>query len=399
MAVEIVAGEKYRNRRGEYEVLEITGEGRLKVRYVQDGSMADLDIEQQLRILTNMKIEEDSLALAAANVKPAKSTGSRSSKTTASTAKPTASRVSKTAAAKATPVSPVRNQHAGPPELKPAVPVRREFTKIEVLPLLQFIGFGHQDSPFWFIGNQEIGPSDGNVVLSERSNDPEFHKEFADAEIYKNRYRTETSYVYGSAAWQFTNYLVSSMVLPPAEQNDSSRQKYFRERFGSKDGDVLLIDATALPARSTDAEHWPYRNSVINDSPLYNTVLTDPKRFSEDQLFGQATRFKRLNELYEGLKLQKSAPKYVFCFGRLGAWRGFKEIFPLITTYSDLELRLHPDRDRTARLSLGQDDQSGTHIVMMPPFNQQGADSMTYHYLDQVASVLLTLKAKETARS
>ena len=407
MAVEIVAGNKYRNRRGEYEVLEITSEARLKVRYLQDGSVADLDLEQQLRILTNMQIEEQSQALALANAKPA------STRTTTSRTKTTATAKSASKAATARPASTRQPAPAAPHpavnarsaaisssvELRPTVPVRQEFTKTEVLLLLQFMGFGNQDGKYWFIGNQEVGPADGNTILSERNEEVEFHKEFTDAEIYKLRYRTETNYAYGSPVWQYANYLISQLVLPPEEQNDAGRQKYFEERFGASDGDVLLIDTTSLPTRSSDADQWPYRNATITDSPRYHNVLREPKLFLEDQLFGQETRYKRISELYQGLKLQKSAPSYIFCFGRLAAWRGYKEIFPQLHTYNDLELHLYSDKERTTRLSIAQDPESGTHIVLLPPLSPQGSEGMTYHYLDQVASILLTLKMKETKAS
>ena len=393
MAIEIIAGETYRNRRGEYQVLEVSHDGRLKVRYVQDGTLAELDMIQQLRILTNMETEAYVQAQVIANAKPVpppRSTSAKTSRATPVAKSPRATATKTPADRRAT--TPVRAQNvlAALPQLKPTVPVRQEFSKQEVLLLLKFIGYGNPAASYWFIGNQEIGPRDGATILSERSEEVEFHKEFTDAAIYKNRYRNETTYPYGSPAWQFASHLLSRLVASDQDQSDEGRQRYFQEQFGATEGDVLLIDAISLPAASFDAAHWPYQNVSITDSPRYNDVLRDPKLFAEDQLFGQATRYKRLSELYDGLKIQKKAPDFVFCFGRPTTWRGYKEIFPNVSTYNDVELKLSSDRDRTARLSLGQDEESGTRIVLLPPLNPQ--DGMTYYYLDQLASVLQTLK-------
>ena len=394
MTVEIVVGQQYRNRRGEYEVLEVTDDGRLKVRYLQDGALADLDVIQQLRILTNMETEAYVQAQAIANAKlkpaPRATAAAKSSRSTTAAASPKETSRPTPASRVAAPVNRWQTLAPTLTPLKPLVPVRHEFTKLEVLSLLKFIGFGRQDARFWFIGNQDIGPSEGAVVLSERTEEVEFHKEYTDATIYKDRYRTETTYPYGSPAWQYINYLVSRLVTPASEQTDEGRQAYFRDHFGATEGDVLLVDTTSLPARQVDAENWPYRDITITDSPRYNSTLRDPKLFLEDPLLGQETRYKRLNELYEGLKAQQKAPRCVFCFGRVSAWRGYKEIFPNVHNYNDLELRLSPDRDRTARLSLGQDDTNGSRILLLPPLNPQ--DGMTYHYLDQLVGVLLSLK-------
>src|SRR5215217_6452798 len=70
MTVEFMAGERYRNRRGEYEVLELSNNGKLRVRYVDDGVQAELDQTQQARIIRNLMEEKTAEAQRAAMVRP-----------------------------------------------------------------------------------------------------------------------------------------------------------------------------------------------------------------------------------------------------------------------------------------------------------------------------------------
>jgi hypothetical protein len=385
MGVEFVVGEKYRNRRGEYEVLEITGDGRLKVRYLQDGVLADLDKEQQARIIDNIQIEVAAQSLLTKDERPA-ATSTRSTVTsTRQTRSPSPERKKASSAP-----APRRSNHEAlaPVELKPLVPVRKTFTKPEVLRLLQHIGFGNPDGAFWFIGNSELAASDGNATLSERLALTEFQREFIDAAIYKRRFLTDGGSFYGASSWQYANYIATRVQLPVAEQTEDARRNYFTNRFGALDGDVLLTDILSLPARSTSSAQWPYRETTITDSPLYHTVLRDPQRFLDDQLTGRDARVKRLSELYAGLKVQKTAPRFVFCYGRSN-WRYYKEIFPQVQVYTEMELSPHLDNKRTTRSAIGRDEDNGTLIILLPVLTPQ--EGVTYHYLDQLISLLQRL--------
>jgi len=53
-------GERYRNRKGEYEVLQIQGEN-MKVRYETDGLESVLNMNLQKRIIENMSMEKKSV--------------------------------------------------------------------------------------------------------------------------------------------------------------------------------------------------------------------------------------------------------------------------------------------------------------------------------------------------
>src|SRR5690349_14483277 len=97
MSIEFVVGQKYCNRRGEYELLEITPENRLKVRYLADGVIADLDREQQERIISNIQVEltmqaqakpSKAAASAAAKAKPAAPTKATAALPTATVPRP-----------------------------------------------------------------------------------------------------------------------------------------------------------------------------------------------------------------------------------------------------------------------------------------------------------------------
>jgi len=55
--IDFKMGESYRNRLGQYEVLEIKGH-RMRVRYEADGNVSTLTIEDQKRILSNILREE-----------------------------------------------------------------------------------------------------------------------------------------------------------------------------------------------------------------------------------------------------------------------------------------------------------------------------------------------------
>ena len=72
LEIEFVPGEKYSNRRGTYEVIELLPGGRMKVRYLDDAVVAEFDQAQQSRIITNIQIEEKVQEQQAAAVKPAK---------------------------------------------------------------------------------------------------------------------------------------------------------------------------------------------------------------------------------------------------------------------------------------------------------------------------------------
>lgn len=386
MDVEFEVGQKYRNRRGEYEVLEISHNGRLKVRYTEGGEVLELERAQQSRIINNIRLEEAYAQALAAKVTPTRSTRASTAKAARSAATGTATRPTTAASRRAAAAAP-RVVPSTTAELKPLVPVRREFTKFEVLRLLQLIGYGNADGTFWFIGSGEGGPDDGNITLSERTALPEFQKEFADAAIYKEPFQAELGTVYGNPTWQYTSYIVSRLLLPEDRQTDTARREYFINRFGALDGDVLLTDILPLPAKNfTSSEQWPYHNTTITDSPRYHSVIRDPQKFLDDELLGRPTRLKRLQELYAGLKLQQTAPKYILCHGGRSTWRFYKEIFPQVLNYTEVVLKYQPDREKVARLDFALDSDNGTLILMMPPLTSQ--EGVTYSYLDMVASLL-----------
>ncbi len=396
MGVEFVVGEKYRNRRGEYEVLEITAEGRLKIRYLTDGALAELDATQQARIIENIRLELATQAQLNNNPKTSKPPTPRPA------SKPPIPGRAATPARSTSNVSspPKRNggsrtaaegQNTG--ELRPMLARRTEFTKLEVLRLLTHIGFGNPDGGFWFIGPNDLAYTDGNATLSERNSLPEFQKEFADAAIYKHRFEAETGFFYGSPIWQYANYLVTRLKLSPEEQTEAARKEYFTHRFGALDGEALLTDIISLPTRSLQAASWPYQNSTITDSPLYDKVLREPQRFVEDQLTGRDTRITRLRELYQGLKIQKTAPRFIFGYGRTN-WRYYKEIFPKIQTYTEMELSSHPDKGRPTKAAIGRDEDNGSLIILTPLLSHQ--EGVTYFYLDQLIALLQRLTPRIT---
>ncbi len=390
MVVEFNVGEKYRNRRGEYEVLNTTADGRLRVRYTADGTEADLDREQQARIIDNMQVEQAALALEAAKVKPVKKATRVASPKVAAPPRPVSAATIPPYTGPARPRQSLPSD--GPVDLKPTTAIRTTFTKLEVLKLLQFIGFGNATGKFWFVGtNEVIAADDGNVTLSERIVTEDYQKEFADAEILKARFRTETSSAYGNPTWRNAAYLVTQLLAPQDQnQTEESRQQYFAERFGALDGEVLLTDILSLPAKSLNPAQWPYRNSTITDSPLYRDTLHDPERYLEDRLMGRQSRIDRLRELYEGLKLQKTAPQFVICSGRLSTWKYFKELFPAILNWAELELKIYSEKERTVRTALARDDENGTLVVLTPPFNP--SEGVTYFYLDQLIAFLHRMK-------
>src|SRR4051812_33090396 len=112
LEIEFVPGEKYRNRRGTYEVLELLPAGRMKVRYLDDEVVAEFDQAQQSRIIANIQLEEKVQEQQAASAKPVKAS-SRSSATAApAKAKPGSPPVKP--ASSASPASPARPAPATP---------------------------------------------------------------------------------------------------------------------------------------------------------------------------------------------------------------------------------------------------------------------------------------------
>jgi hypothetical protein len=277
-----------------------------------------------------------------------------------------------------------------PVELPSTVPIRRSFEKLEVFRLLPFIGFGNLDAKIWFIGTNDTGPEDGNITLSERIALPEFQKELADAEIFKKRYREETNSFYGNPTWRFANYLTTRLLEPDSQQTEAARREYYTTRFGTLDGDVLLTDTLPLPSRNLgNQEKWVYRNTSLTDSPYYNDVLQDAQRYQEDQFLGRPTRLKRLSELYNTLKLEEKSPKYIFCYGRAGQWKYFREIFPFLTAYTDVELKVSPDKDRQLKVAVAKDPSTGTLVMLLPGLSPE--EKITEFFLDHVVVIMKSM--------
>jgi hypothetical protein len=413
LEIEFVPGEKYRNRRGTYEVLELLPAGRMKVRYLADEVVAEFDQAQQSRIITNIQLEEKLQEQQAANAKPVRSTASPASSKSkpatpastggstrpASAAAPTSGTTNRPAAsASSRPANPVAAAASSrrttsveaPVELPPAVPIRRSFEKLEVFRLLPFIGFGNLDAKIWFIGTNDTGPEDGNITISERVALPEFQKELADAEIFKARYRAETNYFYGNPTWRYANYLTTRLLEPVEQQTETARRDYYTNRFAALDGDVLLTDTLPLPSRNlNNQEKWVYRNTALTDSPYYNDVLRDAQRYQEDQFLGRPTRLKRLSELYNTLKLEGKSPKFIFCYGRAGQWKYFREIFPFLTAYTDVELKIAPDKERQLKVAVAKDSSTGTLILLMPGLSPQ--ENVTEFFLDHVVGIMKSM--------
>lgn len=404
LEIEFIAGEKYRNRRGIYEVLELLPAGRMKVRYLADDVVAEFEQAQQSRIIANIQIEEKVLEQRAANAKPVKAP-SRSSASAPAKSKPAAP-AAKPASSLAAPVRPVSDSTAAPDrtsaaapsrkaasttetlvELPSSVPIRRSFEKLEVFRLLPFIGFGNLDAKIWFVGTNDTGPEDGNITLSERIASPEFQKELADAELLKERYRTESNYFYGNPNWRYANYLTTRLLEPAEQQTETARREYYTSRFGALDGDVLLTDILPLPSRNlANQERWVYRNTTLTDSPYYNDVLRDAQRFQEDQFLGRPTRLLRLAELYTTLKLEGKSPQFIFCYGRAGQWKYFKEVFPLLTAYTDVELKVASDKERQVKLAVARDSENGTLVILLPGLSPQ--EGVTEFFLDHVVTIM-----------
>lgn len=410
LEIEFVPGEKYRNRRGTYEVLELLPTGRMKVRYLADEVVAEFDQAQQSRIIANIQLEEKVQEQQAANAKPARpasraasnsaapakskpasATPARSASSPASTGPVSRPAASSAPTARPVPAAASSRRSTSSPEtlveLPPAVPIRRSFEKLEVFRLLPFIGFGNLDAKIWFIGTNDTGPEDGNITLSERVAMPEFQKELADTEIFKSRYRAETNYFYGNPTWRYANYLTTRLLEPPEQQTETARRDYYTNRFGALDGDVLLTDTLPLPSRNLgNQEKWVYRNTSLTDSPYYNDVLRDAQRYQEDQFLGRPTRLKRLSELYITLKLEEKSPQFIFCYSRAGQWKYFREVFPFLTAYTDVELKIAPDKERQLKIAVAKDSATGTVVVLLPGLSPQ--ENVTEFFLDHVVTIM-----------
>lgn len=398
MNIEFTPGEKYRNRRGEYELLEVSPEGRLKVRYLADGLVAELDRTQQERIIENMLVQEQlaaNAAAAAAKLTPSR-TPTRSTEVRAKPAtSPKPAAPARSSAARPAASSAVREENRV--TLRPSVPVRSDFTKLEIFRLLQFIGYGRPDGDFWFIGGGEAFMENGNALISERIANEDFLKDFVDAAVYKPRFLEEGGYFYGSPTWKAANYLVTRLILSPDEQSEESRRRYFSDKFGASEGDLLLADLISLPANvptpNLQVASWPYRNVTITDSPLYHRTLRDPQLFLEDKFTGRDTRIERLRDLYEDMKEKNNAPKYIFCHGKLSYGNLFKEIFPKVQSYTPLDVPAYADKDRPVRTAIGRDDENGTLVVLTPPLLP--GDGVTTYYLDRLIEFCLLLASRK----
>lgn len=397
LEIEFVPGEKYRNRRGAYEVLELLPAGRMRVRYLEDSATAEFDQNQQSRIIANIQLEEKVQGQQAASAKPARPVARSASPSPNAPAKTSPAASPGNIAARPVPINTVRPaprkasaQVETAVELPPAVPVRRSFEKLEVFRLLPFIGYGNLDAKIWFVGTNDTGPEDGNITLSERVAMPEFQKELADVEIFKKRYREESNYFYGNPAWRYANYLTTRLLEPDTRQTETARRSYYTDRFGSLDGEVLLTDTLPLPSRNLNSqEKWVYRNTALIDSPYYNDVLRDAQRFQEDLFLGRPTRLKRLSELYNTLKLEEKSPKYIFCYGRAGQWKYFREIFPFLTAFTDVELKVAPDKDRQLKVAVAKDSATGTLVMLLPGLSPQ--EGVTEFFLDHVVVIIKSM--------
>jgi hypothetical protein len=410
MTIEFTPGEKYQNRRGQYELIEITAEGRLKVRYLSDGLVAELDRAAQERIILNMQTEAE---VAAANAAKLAASAPAPRATATATPKAAAIRPASVPRSVATPKAAPAPRRVAEPKpaapvrsrdreeyrvtLKVGVPVRSQFSKLEIFRLLQFIGLGKSSGDFWFIGSGEAFFDEGKTVLSELVANEDFMSDYADAALYKTRFLEEGGHFYGSNAWQAANYLVTRMKLPADEQTEEARRRYFTESFGAREGDVLWASVNSLPTNaqtpSITPSQWIYSNISVTDSPLYDRTLRDPQMFMNDNYTGRETRVERLRDLYADMKQKQTAPQYVFCHGKLSYWNVYKDIFPFVQTYTEMELQAYTDRDKPVRTAIGRDPDNGTLIILLPPLLP--SEGVTIHYLDQVIQLCAALSGKK----
>jgi hypothetical protein len=403
MTIEFMPGEKYQNRRGQYELIEITAEGRLKVRYLSDGLVAELDRAAQERIILNMQTEAEvaaaNAAKQAASTPVPRATATATPKTASIRPASVPRSVTPRRVAEPKPPAPARNRDREEYRvtLKAGVPVRSEFSKLEIFRLLQFIGLGKPSGDFWFIGSGEAFFDEGKVALSELVANEDFMSDYADAELYKTRFLEQGGQFYGSTVWQAANYLVTRMKLAADEQTEEARRRYFSESFGAREGDVLWASVNSLPTNAPTPgitpSQWLYSSISVTDSPLYDRTLRDPQMFMNDNYTGRETRIERFRDLYTDMKEKQTAPQYVLCHGKFSYWNVYKDIFPFVQTYTEMELQAYTDRDKPVRTAVARDPDNGTLIILLPPLLP--SEGVTIHYLDQVIQFCAALSGKK----
>ncbi|MEI7553672.1 hypothetical protein [Candidatus Chlorohelix sp.] len=379
-------GKQYRNRRGIYTVISIN-QPKMLVSY-EDGTTAELTIEQQANIVRNM-LNEDW----------ARQTQEQAELIKAAKARPT--RVPKTdskAKASATPKAQTPKPEKEPKPQRENVAARRSaqasevpalhrtllandpndqlFRADEIRIFSQFRGYGNQNAPIWFLGMEEQSEF-GALELKHRLAMEIYEERFADLQA---RYRLEkipVSYHFATPEHKIMAFVGVRFNGEGLYPNGEKLEEYFAASFGTSVGNVLISDLLPLPA----GNEWLYTNIRISDNSMLQYHLRDRKLYTQMFL---PERISLFQDMYESLKAKNEAPRYIFCYGGRKHWTHYRKIFPLSYVEISLEMRTGgPD----STLMLGRDNDSGTWVILAGAFSDSRGD-VTNHLCDQLAQRL-----------
>ena len=184
-----------------------------------------------------------------------------------------------------------------------------QLTDAEHAKLLNFLGYGSLDAPFWFMGMEEgIGGNDNvepniRARLGFESAVMDLHSAHDEQHLNWNICQHRNDY---PLCWIVMAKIVRAMQGYTDWQSVERAKDYVCERLGHSDGETFLPDLMPLPKPS--AGHWGelYQTWYPNLKTYYATVL--PQR---QQLFRQL--------------LERHRPRHLVCYGR-GNYSHYKEL-------------------------------------------------------------------------
>ncbi len=212
--------------------------------------------------------------------------------------------------------------------------------------LLNFVGYGSLDAPFWFIGMEEAGPAHPDLLEANLR----ARLRFADAimDLHQAHDENHLRFPYWDAGfherlpsvWVYAARFVRALRGAADWWDLEPARAYVRDRLGRAGyaGETFLTDLLPLPRKRMG--DWP---------PVYRDGLG----FSDLAAYEQAV-LPRRKQLLKPL-ISEQRPRFLLCYGR-SYYAHYREL-----------VDVQPDRWRTlpqTRIEIGM--ASGTTVILTP---------------------------------
>lgn len=232
-------------------------------------------------------------------------------------------------------------------------------------PILNFIGYGELESPYWFIGLEE-GFHQGTFSLEDQHVSRLKYSEVMDLEeamVMTEGWNNLNHKLDNlkTRTWEFIAKLVMTLENKSwygVENKNRIVKEYILSNIGNRKGNTLLIEILPLPKASKNS--WP---------DFYKKYFLSRKKYES-----RITKY-RIKLLQE--KISENKPKYIIGYGK-SKWGVYKSLFP------NLEFNRFNNLNKKRHFEIAQF--SGTKVVLTSFFgNGQFSDDDAF----QLGRILL----------